>query len=284
MLNLPHFNNDIKSIIRVSIIVVFSINWGRCMSTLLTEKPDVISTDEREKLLKQIESINKEFQDFVYIISHDLKAPLRAINALSDWIATDYADKFDNDGKEQLKMLTTRVNRMQNLLEGVLQYSRIGRIKEEPTQIDLNKLLQEVIKLLGAPANIHITVEGQLPVITSEPARIQQVFQHLLSNAVRFMDKPEGFIKVACVEENGFWKFSVADNGPGISEQHFEKIFRLFQTLQAKDQFESTGVGLTLAKKIVELYGGKIWLTSTVGQGSTFFFTLPKTANENKTN
>ena len=247
------------------------------MSTLLSEKPGVTSVDEREKLLKQIESIKKEFQDFVYIISHDLKAPLRAINALTEWIATDYADKFDDDGKEQLKMLTTRVNRMQSLLDGVLQYSRIGRVTEDPTTIDLNQLLQEAIKSLDAPAKIHIAVEGQLPVITSEPARMQQVFQHLLSNAVRFMDKPEGSIKVACVEENGFWKFSVTDNGPGIAEQHFEKIFRLFQTLQAKDQFESTGVGLTLAKKIVELYGGKIWLTSTVGQGSTFFFTLPKT-------
>ena len=248
------------------------------MSTLLTEKPGVTNVDERENLLKQIESINKEFQDFVYIISHDLKAPLRAINALTDWIATDYADKFDDDGKEQLKMLTTRVNRMQNLLDGVLQYSRIGRVTEDPATIDLNQLLPEIIKSLDAPAKIHVTVEGRLPVITSEPARIQQVFGHLLSNAVRFMDKPEGFIKVACAEENGFWKFSVTDNGPGIPEQHFEKIFRLFQTLQAKDQFESTGVGLTLAKKIVELYGGKIWLTSAVGDGSTFYFALPKSS------
>jgi light-regulated signal transduction histidine kinase (bacteriophytochrome) len=253
------------------------------MSTILTEKPDVTNVNERDNLLKQIESINKEFQDFVYIISHDLKAPLRAINALTEWIATDYADKFDDDGKEQLKMLTTRVNRMQNLLDGVLQYSRIGRVKEDPAPIDLNQLLPEIIKSLDVPAKINIAVEGRLPVITSEPARIQQVFGHLLSNAVRFMDKPEGFIKVACAEENGFWKFSVTDNGPGIPEQHFEKIFRLFQTLQAKDQFESTGVGLTLAKKIVELYGGKIWLTSTVGQGSTFFFTLPKTDNQTKT-
>jgi two-component system sensor kinase FixL len=247
------------------------------MNNVITEKPCVTNVDERETLLKQIESINKEFQDFVYIISHDLKAPLRAIMALTDWISTDYAEKFDADGKEQLKMLTTRVTRMQNLLDGVLQYSRIGRVKEDPTPIDLNQLLPEVIKSLDAPAKIHITVVGPLPVITSEPARIQQVFQYLLSNAVRFMDKPEGFVKVACAEENGFWKFSVADNGPGIAEQHFEKVFRLFQTLQAKDQFESTGVGLTLAKKIVELNGGRIWLTSTVGQGTTFFFTLPKT-------
>ncbi len=249
------------------------------MSSLLAEKTADTAHDERENLLKQIEGINKEFQDFVYIISHDLKAPLRAITALADWIATDYADKFDDDGKEQLKMLTTRVNRMQNLLDGVLQYSRIGRVKEDPCLVDLNQLLPEIITALAPPSNIHITVEGSLPVITSEPSRIQQVFGHLLSNAVRFMDKPEGIIKVACTQENGFWKFSVTDNGAGISEQHFEKIFRLFQTLQAKDQFESTGVGLTLAKKIVELYGGKIWLTSVVGQGSAFFFTLPKKDN-----
>ena len=250
------------------------------MNNLVAEKPGVTNTaDDRESLLKQIESINKEFQDFVYIISHDLKAPLRAITALTDWISTDYADKFDADGKEQLKMLNTRVTRMQNLLDGVLQYSRIGRVKEDPAPIDLNQLLPEVIRSLDVPAKIHITVEGKLPVITSEPTRIQQLFTHLLSNAVRFMDKPEGFVKVACTEENGFWKFSVTDNGPGIPEQHFEKIFRLFQTLQAKDQFESTGVGLTLAKKIVELNGGKIWLTSTVGRGSTFFFTFPKTDN-----
>jgi light-regulated signal transduction histidine kinase (bacteriophytochrome) len=286
MLNMPQFNNDIKSIISgfsVWSVFLISISKGKCMDNLLTEKPGVTNNvDERENLLKQIESITKEFQDFVYIISHDLKAPLRAIMALTDWIATDYADKFDGDGKEQLKMLTIRVTRMQNLLDGVLQYSRIGRITEDPAAIDLNQLLPEIIKTLDAPAKIHITVEGKLPVIVSEPTRIQEVFGHLLSNAVRFMDKPEGFVKVACAEENGFWKFSVTDNGPGIPEQHFEKIFRLFQTLQAKDQFESTGVGLTLAKKIVELYGGKIWLTSTVGQGSTFFFTLPKTDGQTK--
>jgi signal transduction histidine kinase len=230
---------------------------------------------ERKKLLGQIESISNEFQDFVYIVSHDLKAPLRAIKALTDWLAADYADKFDADGKEQLNLLLSRVNRMTNLIEGVLQYSRIGRVTEAPVQIDTNQLLPEVIDSLAPPANIHITIENQLPVITSELTRIQQVFQNLLSNAVRFMDKPEGVIKVGCTEENGFWKFSVSDNGPGIAEQHFEKIFKLFQTLQPKDQFESTGVGLTLAKKIVELYGGRIWLTSKLGQDTTFFFTLP---------
>jgi light-regulated signal transduction histidine kinase (bacteriophytochrome) len=239
---------------------------------LPTDKPNT----DNEQTLEKLKNIEREFKDFVYIISHDLKAPLRAVKALTDWLAADYADKFDADGKKQLKLLTSRVNRMHNLIDGAIQYSRIGRVTENKVQIDLNQLVPEIIELLAPPAGIHITVENQLPVIVSEPTRIRQVFENLLSNAVRFMGKPEGSIKVGCTEENGCWKFSVSDNGPGIAEEHFEKIFKLFQTLQAKDQFESTGVGLTITKKIVELYGGRIWLTSKVGEGSTFFFTLPK--------
>jgi len=235
---------------------------------------------EHDRLIKQIESISTEFKDFVYIISHDLKAPLRAISALTDWVATDYADKFDNDGKEQLKLLVGRVTRMQSLMDGVLQYSRIGRVAEERVSIDLNQLLPEIIETLNPPAKAHITIENQLPCIVSETTRIKQIFESLLSNAIRFNDKPECLVKVGFAEENGFWKFSVSDNGPGIAQQHFEKIFRIFQTLQAKDQFETTGVGLTIAKKIVELYGGKIWLNSTIGQGTTFFFTLPITTSD----
>ncbi len=231
--------------------------------------------ENQTRLLEKLKSVEQEFKDFVYIVSHDLKAPLRAIRALTDWLAADYADKFDDEGKEQLRLLLSRVTRMNNLIEGVLQYSRIGRITENPVQIDTNQLIPEIIESLAPPANIHITIENQLPVITSEPTRIQQVFQNLLSNAVRFMDKPEGLIKVGCTEENGCWKFSVSDNGPGIAEQQFERIFKLFQTLQPKDQCESTGVGLTLVKKIIESYGGKVWLTSQIGEGTTFFFTLP---------
>jgi light-regulated signal transduction histidine kinase (bacteriophytochrome) len=237
---------------------------------------------DQAQLLDKLNSVEQEFKDFAYIISHDLKAPLRAVKALTEWLATDYADKFDNEGKEQLKLLLSRVGRMHNLIDGTLQYSRIGRVTENPVQIDLNQLIPEIIETLAPPANIHITIENQLPVIASERSRIQQVFANLLSNAVRFMDKPEGAIKVGCTEENGFWKFSVSDNGPGIEEQHFERIFKIFQTLQPKDQLESTGVGLTLVKKIVELYGGKVWLTSKVGEGSTFFFTLPKSSADNQ--
>jgi signal transduction histidine kinase len=115
-----------------------------------------------------------------------------------------------------------------------------------------------------------------MPVIECPETHIMQLFQNLLSNAIKYMDKPKGQIKIGCVEEDGFWKFSIADNGPGIEEKHFEKIFNMFQVLSVSEDIEGTGVGLTVAKKIVELYGGNIWLESKIGKGSTFFFTLPK--------
>ncbi|MGD1042918.1 MAG: ATP-binding protein [Sedimentisphaerales bacterium] len=114
----------------------------------------------------------------------------------------------------------------------------------------------------------------------SERLRLKQVFQNLLSNAVKYTDKPKGQIKIGCTEENGFWKFSVADNGCGIKEKYFGKIFEIFQTLTSRDKTESTGIGLTIVKKIVELYGGKVWVESKVNEGSTFFFTLPKAKNQ----
>jgi signal transduction histidine kinase len=228
------------------------------------------------ELLEQLEKINQELKNFAYIVSHDLKAPLRGIKTLVEWITTDYADKLDDNGKEQMNLLTCRVDRMHNLIDGILQYSRVGRIEEEKVVVNLNELVTEVIDLIAPPENISITIENELPVIECSRTRITQVFQNLLSNAVKYMDKPQGQIKVGCVEEDGFWEFYVADNGPGIEEKHFEKIFQLFQTLAPRDEFESTGIGLTVTKKIVELYNGKIWVKSEPGQGSTFFFTLPK--------
>jgi signal transduction histidine kinase len=130
--------------------------------------------------------------------------------------------------------------------------------------------------MIAPPENIAITVENELPVIECGKTRIMQVFQNLLSNAIKFMDKPTGKIKIACDEENDFWKFSVADNGPGIEEKHFSTIFDMFKTLLPRDVHESTGIGLSTVKKIVELYGGRVWVQSKPGQGSTFFFTLPK--------
>ena len=223
---------------------------------------------------------NKELNDFAYIVSHDLKAPLRAIGSLADWIASDYADKFDADGKEQMALLKGRVVRMHNLIEGILQYSRIGRINEAKQKVDTAKLVPEVVDSIAPPEEISITVVDKLPEITFEKTRIIQVFQNLIGNAVKYMDKDIGVVKVGCKFEEDYWKFHVADNGPGIDEKYHAKVFQIFQTLNPRDEVESTGVGLSVVKKIVETGGGEIWIESEVGSGSTFYFTIPTKAGE----
>jgi len=232
---------------------------------------------QQNRLVEQLEKVNEELKNFAYIVSHDLKAPLRGIKTLADWLLADYGDKLDEQGKEQLNLLVSRVERMHNLIEGVLQYSRVGRVREEHVPMDLNELVLEVVDMLAPPENIKITVDGTLPTVVAEKTRITQVFQNLLSNAVKYMDKPAGRIEVRCADQGDFWQFSITDNGPGIDSKYFDKIFQIFQTLSPRDQFESTGVGLSVVKKIVEMYGGRIWVESEVGKGTTFFFTLPKT-------
>lgn len=231
--------------------------------------------EQRTKLLRDLENINKELNDFAYIVSHDLKAPLRAIGSLVNWLAEDYGDKLGDDGKELLQVLLGRTKRMHDLIEGILRYSRIGRTVEAVAPVDLDKLLPEIVDSIAPPEHIRVKIHHPLPMIQGEATRIQQVFQNLITNAVKFMDKPTGVVEVGCTRENGHWKFSIADNGPGIEQRHFQKIFQIFQTLSSRDDYESTGIGLTIVKKIVEMYGGRIWVESEVGSGTTFYFTLP---------
>jgi signal transduction histidine kinase len=150
-------------------------------------------------------------------------------------------------------------------------------------QVDLNLLVRDVTDAISPPDNISITINNDLPVIVCEKTRMEQVFQNLLSNAVKYMNKPVGEVKIGCIDEGRQWKFSVADNGSGIEDKYFEKIFQLFQQATPEDKLatpedkhESTGLGLTIVKKIVELYGGEIRVESEIGKGSTFFFTLCK--------
>ena len=233
-------------------------------------------TERQTELLEKVDNINKELKDFASIVSHDLKAPLRGIKSLATWILDDCSDKLGEQANEQMNLLLGRVERMYNLIEGVLQYSRAGRTEENVVQVNLDDFIPEAIDMLVPPENISITIENTMPVIECAETHVMQLFQNLLSNAIKYMDKQKGQIKVGCVEQDGFWEFSIADNGPGIEEKHFEKIFKMFQALSVSEEFEGTGVGLTVAKKIVELYGGNIWVESKIGKGSTFFFTLPK--------
>ncbi len=243
-------------------------------------KQEITEREEAERrqaeLIEKVDNINKELKDFASIVSHDLKAPLRGIKSLATWILDDCSDKLGKQGNEQMNLLLGRVERMYNLIDGVIQYSKAGRTEEKNVQVNLDDFIPEAIDMLVPPENISITIENTMPVIECAETHIMQLFQNLLSNAIKYMDKPQGQIKVGCVEEDGFWKFSIADNGPGIEEKHFEKIFKMFQALSVSEDFEGTGVGLTIAKKIVELYGGHIWVESKIGKGSTFFFTLPK--------
>lgn len=228
------------------------------------------------QMVAELSAANDELKNFAYVVSHDLKAPLRAIGTLANWLSTDYADKFDDEGREHMRLLVGRVSRMDKLIDGILQYSRIGRVNEALAPVDMGELSHEVLDSLASPAAIRVTIEDNLPRVMGERTRFQQILQNLLSNAIKYMDKEQGEIRVSCAPDGEFWRFAVSDNGPGIEARHFGRIFQLFQTLAPRDKVESTGVGLSLVKKIVEMYGGKVWVESRISEGSTFFFTLPR--------
>lgn len=224
----------------------------------------------------QLETANKELESFAYVVSHDLKAPLRAISRLVKWLVEDYDGVFDAEGREMVDLLVSRVKRMDEMIDGILKYSRSGRMIGQRESVDLNQVVPEIIDSLSPPPGIQVSIASVLPVISADIIRIQQIFTNLINNAVKFIDNPRGTIMIRCEESDEDWRFSVADNGPGIDPKYHDKIFQIFQTLQARDEFESTGIGLSIVKKIVELYGGRIWVESEVGKGSTFFFTFPK--------
>jgi PAS domain S-box-containing protein len=232
--------------------------------------------EERMQLLAKLQIANRDLQDFAYIISHDLKAPLRGISSVMSWLTSDYSHLLDEDGRELIALLNGRVERMEQMINGVLEYSRVGRDAEKRIAVDLNRLVGEVKADVDPEERVEVIIETPLPTLVIEPTRIRQVFQNLLDNAVKFIDKPEGEIRVGCKPQDDCWVFWVQDNGPGIEQRHFERIFQIFQTLTPRDQMENTGIGLSIVKRIIELYEGEIWLESTIGKGSTFFFSLPK--------
>jgi signal transduction histidine kinase len=240
------------------------------------------SRTELQQVNKEYDMANKELEEFAYVVSHDLKAPLRAISQLTYWIDEDYSEVFDADGREKMDLILQRVKRMDGLIDGILRYSRVGRIKEKNEQLDLNLLVAEVIDNIAPPDTVRIELQNELPMVFSDPIRMVQVFQNLIENGVKYMDKDEGVVTIGCVDRDEHWEFSVADNGPGIDEKYQSKIFKIFQTLKPRDEHESTGIGLTLVKKIINLYGGTVWVESKPGYGSAFFFTLPKKGEQDE--
>jgi PAS domain S-box-containing protein len=231
--------------------------------------------ERQNELMGELKEINEQLNQFAYVVSHDLKAPLRAISSLAEWLMTDYGDKVGDAGREQFNMLLGRTKRMNALVDGILRYSRVTRQQEDRVNVDVNQMLKEVCEMLSPPPNIVVRIAPGLPTVQCERTRLTQVFENLISNAVKYMGKPSGEISIGCEDTGSHWKFHVRDTGPGIEEKYFEKIFQIFQTLAARDERESTGIGLAIVKKNIELSGGKVWVESKVGQGSTFFVQIP---------
>jgi hypothetical protein len=244
---------------------------------------DITERKKAEEALKnytrQIEKVNKELDDFTYIVSHDLKEPLRSIDAFSKFIEEDYKDKLDEQGRDYIKRIRVNASRMQNLIEDLLEISRIERKRGSFEEVEAEELVNEVnlwLEYAIKQKDVEIIVRDKLPMIFCDRIRLTEVFLNLISNAIKFNDKPNPRVEVGCSQKGIFYEFYIKDNGPGIEEQYFDKIFEIFQRLGKSEEHEGTGAGLTIAKKIVQMHRGKIWVESKVGEGSTFYFTIPK--------
>jgi signal transduction histidine kinase len=231
-----------------------------------------------EKLKKQ----NEELQQFSYVVSHDLKAPLRAIFKLSEWIEEDLGAALDQGVRHNLKTLRGRVFRMEALINGLLEYSKIGRENIANEKTDVQIMVKEVLDLLNPPASFKIDIPVRLPTLVTKRILLQQVLINLLSNAIKYNDKPEGLIRILASEKDDHFEFTIEDNGIGIDKAYHEKIFIIFQTLEARDKVEATGIGLSIVKKTLEDMGGTIRVESEPGKGTRFHLTWPKTRNLQK--
>ena len=231
--------------------------------------------EEMSRLAWALEASNRELDQFAYVASHDLKAPLRGIANLAQWIEDDLADRFTAESHEHMRLLHGRVHRMEALIDGILRYSRAGRTHEAPERVDTRALLDEVVDLIAPPAGVQVVVHPGMPVLRTERLPLQQVFMNLVSNAVKYGGVNARVEVSAGEDEAGVCRFTVRDHGPGIAPEYHERIFAIFQTLEARDKVEGTGIGLSIVKKMVESRGGRVWVESAPGQGAAFHFLWP---------
>jgi signal transduction histidine kinase/CHASE3 domain sensor protein len=233
-------------------------------------------TQDLAETNEMLEDRNRELEQFAYVASHDLKAPLRAIANLSEWIEEDLSGQLPEENQQQLHLLRGRVHRMEALINGLLEYSRVGRVESPVERVSVAMLLDEVIDSIDPPESFVITVGSNMPTLITKRLPLRQVFANLIGNAVKHHDRTDGQARIGVKDLGDRYEFSVADDGPGIAPEYHRKIFMIFQTLQARDVKESTGVGLSIVKRIVETEGGTIRLDSEEGAGATFYFTWHK--------
>ncbi|MFN8531270.1 MAG: ATP-binding protein [Anaerolineae bacterium] len=221
---------------------------------------------------------NENLDSFASIISHDLKAPLRGVHSLVSWLQEDYAAKLDDQAREWIGLIQKRLLHMDAMIYGITQYSRVGREGETISRVDFNDVMEDVMDSITTRDRVHIVIENRLPTLRIERTHVLQVFQNLIDNAVKYCDKPVAEIGVSCTLQEKGWMFRVRDNGIGIAQKDYARVFEIFQTIRPPDRDSvpsSTGVGLAIVKRVINYYGGEIWVESELGQGSTFVFTLP---------
>ena len=229
-----------------------------------------------EYAIAELTRANKELRDFAHIAAHDLKTPLRAVTTLADWISTDCADKLDEPGKEHVRLLVTKARHMAALIDDILKYSRLGRETAEKQALDLNAIVPAVVAEIAPPESIRVSVDGRLPTVTCGKTHIVQIFQNLIGNAVKYTGKcAVAQIEVGSLDQQAERVYFVRDNGVGFDMKYADKLFGVFQRLHSDHEFEGTGIGLATAQRIIERHGGRIWAEGEVGQGATFYFTLP---------
>jgi len=238
-----------------------------------------------KKTLKHLERSNKDLEEFAFVASHDLQEPLRMVASFTKLLAKSYKDKLDEDANDFIKYAVDGAIRMQNLIEGLLSYSRITSRGLPFNRIDVNSIVDKVILNLKNSIEETETVitYDELPTILGDERQMEQLFQNLIQNSIKFRRNgipPQ--IHISSKKQDKEWVFSVSDNGIGIDSQYFDKIFIIFQRLHLRDEYPGSGLGLALCRKIISRHGGKIWVESKLGKGSTFYFTIPIENNENK--
>lgn len=229
---------------------------------------------QKEKIHKELEKSNNQLHEYAHIVSHDLKSPLRSIEALTSWIKSDNHDKFDEVTLQNFSLLDTTIETMEKLISGVLKYSSAGSSVQLDGDVDLNEILTNLQKTLLIPNNIKLSILSKLPIVKGDKTKFKQLFQNFISNAIKFSDKEQGLIEIEYKDNNTFHQFSIRDNGIGIEKKYHDKIFKIFTLLNKRE--DSTGIGLSIVKKIIDLYEGDIWLESEPGVGTVFYFTIKK--------
>ena len=232
---------------------------------------------QKELLLQKLKHQNEQLNDYAHLVSHDLKSSLRSLSALLTWVKEDCIEKIGEESVGNLNLMEAKIEKMDKFLEDIINYSEIGATSLKTNTIDLNKKVDNIINSIHIPKNISVVVIGNLPVLKADARRLRQVFQNLISNAVNFNDKEKGLVEVGVEEAEDFYTFSIKDNGQGIPLEYHQKIFNTFTTLGYQEK--STGMGLSIVKRVLDLYGGEIWLESEVSKGSSFYFTIPKKYN-----